>query len=425
MFDIEYEIKLFVDFLITRDNVNEIIEQYKEEIINTFNYKTILEVYNKIATANLYSKEQIDNFKSILNFVIENRTKEHDESETICLKGIVEDIINIEPSYEFYYQEFVKKFTNLDNFIDNEYQMIHKEKIELSVKYDYIVYEYLTAPFDLSKSLNLIINPNFVLSINKFLSEKPEIFKDEILKTRTINYLNYLIAYNEENKIKNDDNIEYLIYLVRKEASPLNIDIIKKYNVLLLINKIMVDNRNIDNTDYKDVITTDYFIENLNNMLLKLKNNGIGKYYGYDIKERLKYILSYILNKRNDNETKIKYNEMMSLLDKISFSKLNYFLYDEAEIKYTGFEFFKRSIVRIIFGRDMSLEEDMKLSIGRDYDALQLLFSKEDIDLNKIDPYYVRSIKKFQTDIPEIFDNDRILERAEKILTNQKVLRKR
>lgn len=425
MFDIEYEIELFVDFLITRNNTIEILEEYKEEIMDIFNYKTILEVYNKIATSNLYSKEQIDNFKSVLNFVIKNGNKEYDEAEIICLKGIVEDATNIEPSYEFYYQEFIKKFTNLDNFIDNEYQMIYKEKIELSVQYDYIIYKYLISSFDLSKSFNLVINPNFPLSINKFLFEIPQIFKDENIKNRTINYLNYLIAYNDENNIKIDANVDYLINLVKKETSPINIDIIKEYNMLLLIHKVMVDNRNVDDTDYKDLIVTDYFIENLNNMLLKFKHNSIGKYYGFDIKERIKYILSYILNKRNDNKIKIKYNEMMSLLDNIPFSKINYFLYDEAEVKYTGFEYLKRSIVRILFGSDMSLEEDMKLSIGRDYDALQLLFSKEEIDINKIDPYYVRSIKKFQIDIPEIFDNDRILERTEKILTSEKVLRKR
>lgn len=425
MFDIEYEIELFVDFLITRNNTKEILEQYKEEIMNKFDYETILQVYNKIATSNLYSKEQIDNYKEVLNFVINNRTEDNDKSETICLKGIVEDIKNVEPSYEFYYQEFIKKFTNLDNFIDNECQMIYKEQIELSVQYDYIVYQYLTAPFDLSKSFDLIINPNFVLSINKFLSEIPEMFKDETLKNRTINYLNYLIAYSEENNVQIDNNIEHLVCLVRTESSPVNIDLLKEYNMSLLIHKIIVDNRKIEETEYKDLVLTNYFIENLNNFISNLKLTSNGKKYSKGVKQRLEYVLLYILNNRNDNEIKIKYNEMKYLLDKTVFSSFDLFLYDEAEIKYSDFEIFKRFFIKLIFGRDLPLEEDMKISIGRDYDTFQLLFDKEDIDLNKVDPYYVRSIKKFQIEIPEIFDSNRVLERTEKIITNKKILRKR
>lgn len=426
MLNKEYESELLMDFLITRDNTDKIMEEYKDEIVEMFDYATVLNIYSKIGTPNLYSKEQIDNFKKVLSFIIQNRDlNKEDETETKCLIGIKDDIKNIEASYDFYYLEFTEKFNDLDNFIDNNYQMIDKEKIELSVQYDYLVYQYLTKPFTVSNGFKLIINPNFILSINKFLSEKPELFKDEEIKTKTIISLKLIETYNKEKNIKTDERINDLVYLIKTETQPIDIQLLKDYNMLLLIHKVIVDNRKIEDTEYKDLILTDYFIENLNKMLQHLKTNSTGKYYGYDVKERLKYVLFYILDKRNDNKTKIKYNEMMFLLDKIAFSKLNYFLYDEAEIKYTQLEFLKKFIVRLIFGSNISLEEDMKVSIARDYDAFQLLLSKEDIDLNKIDPYYIRSIKKFQMDIPEIFSNNRVLERVDKILTSEKVLKKR
>lgn len=426
MLDREYESELFIDFLITRNNTKEIMKQYKKEIMDIFDYNSILIVYQKIATSNFYSSKQIDNFKDILNFIIDNRANEYDEVETMCLKGIVEDTINIEPSYNFYYQEFIEKYNNFDNLINDSCQMINKKEIEETVQFDYLVYKYLTGPFSLEDNFSLIINPYFLLSINKFLYEKPLIFSDENIKKRTINTLNIIEAYYKDNNIEFDNkHLKYLLELVELEASPVDLKSIKEYNMKLLLHKIMIDNRKIDNTEYKDLILTDYFIENLNDMLLKFKNNGIGKYYSYNVKERLEYVLMYILNNKNDNKTKIKYNEIRYLLNQIEFSTFNAFLYDEAEIKYSDFEIFKRFFIKLIFGRDLPLEEDMRISVGRDYDVFQLLFSKKEIDESKIDPYYARSIKKFQIEIPEIFGIDDIVEKVDKIMNSDKVLKKR
>jgi len=425
--NIDYEIELFVDFLITRDNTEEIMNDYKQEILDTFDYQTTLLVSKKIATSKLYTEDQIYNFRNVLHFVMENKfIKEKNLKQIKGLIDLIYEVASVEPTYDFYYEEFTSKYNNLDMFINSDCQMISKKEMDLSVQYDYFAYKYLTSPVSLTQDFNLVINQNFILSINKFLSEIPEIFLDKEIKNKTINSLNLIIAYCEENESEiNIDQIKSLINLVSLNADPVDIDLIKYYNLTLLIRKIMVDNRKIEDTEYKEMILTDYFIENLKETLQILERNGTSKYYKYEIKERLEYVLTYILNHRNDNKTKINHNEMKYLLNKMQFSKLNYFLYDEAALKYTGFEFVKQSFIKWIFGSNISLEEDMKTSIARDYDALQILLSKEELDENKIDPYYVRSIKKFQMDMPQLFYSEQVLKKAEKILTSEKVLKKR
>lgn len=429
MLNKEYEIELFIDFLIVRNNTKEIIKEYEQEILDTFDYNELLYSYQKLANSDFYSQEQLENFKEVLNFIIEKRIENNkDELETECLKCIKDDISSIEPSYDFYYQEFVEKFNNLDDYINNNCQMITKKELDESVQYDYFVYKYLTNKLSLDYDFNKIINYNFVLSINKFLSENPELFLDENFKKRAINSLNLIMAYYEENNIEIDNNyINKIINIINNVSTKKTFDIdnLRWYNIQLLINKIIVDNRKFDDTEYKDIILTDYFIKNLKETFLILKRTNTSKYYNFEVKDRLEYLLNYILNHRHDNKTKIDCNEMFYLLNGMTFSKLNYFLYDEASLKYTGFAFFKKAIIKWLFGRDISLEEDMKISIGRDYDTLSLLLSKEEIDVNKIDPYTSLSIKKFLREIPEIFDSDIISAKVDKILTSDKVYRKR
>lgn len=186
---------LFINALAHSSKLEENLELCKE-LLKREDFIDILKDYIKyLDYTNLFSEQALTNIRTIIN---KNRNLFSLDKIISCLDQL--DKIN-DLSNDIYMIEFQYRFDSLEIFRETETQIIYKDKLEEILFFDGIVLSALSSSrtqFVEYYLEGLILNKNFIYSINKFRHMIPDILEDKNIKQRVLDIIDINIKALQE-----------------------------------------------------------------------------------------------------------------------------------------------------------------------------------------------------------------------------------
>lgn len=294
-------------------------EQRKEFIEKALNYNfpnesNFSKIYsNNFVNFDLFTDNQMTLLK-LLTLIKKNNLSIQDNSNTCYVKVNIKTIaeaINIKDSSLRNVIKQLKKY----NLIDTNSQYINTitiNKKEKLYKYDTIIIFNYNVIVRLFNYMNTVIEkPNEIIINEQNIINKKEFIKD--------NYKE-IIKYNKDKL----NNINKLLKPISKEK--LN-KLYNKYLTLFKYNKKIIIN-NTATSSINNVAENNFteISENLNNILLKMKNTLYNNIISEETKKINSYIEKYSKKIKNNelyNELKTNYNKLKTKINKQKLIEIN------------------------------------------------------------------------------------------------------
>lgn len=396
----KYNNLLLIEFLMFSNDIEKEIQDL-DNLIKQIDTNTIYEVIDTIQKENIYTKKNLNNLKILLKYL---KIEKYQEIEKI--------IENAPSSNDIYYYEYLEKFDVLENKINDIQNMVPKNLLENSIRFDFYAFYGLISNKDdyITKFLpNLLNNQLFILFIKKILNEQPDILLNKIIYNRIMEILNVYLC--------NDDIANYIMKLKQKvnyftknkQAVVFDYEQFKyHYNTAFF--KYLITS-NIDISIYHNYVISDEFINYINEEINKYESDQYKNKFSYleEQKNRIKYILNYALNYKQNNEYKLLYNTLIYKLN--NMYSTNQF-YNEEYIN-------KNKIKDIILKKDYSKEE-INYDLKNEYEILRI-YSLNDqefiLNVPKINKHtYIKWIRNMIYIDINFINNDILRERTIYIL---------
>lgn len=433
-----YYYDLLDDYILFSKNIDNDLELLSNILLDIKYLEYLDSHISKIIEESIYPlkiKQNLDKLISHIDKLIKKSDLENiDEIKKIYYRIYGrKELNNFESSYDIYNLEFTKKINCLQIYLDSNTQIIPVETLENSIQFDFMVMNSYRLDNNsyLSNLSNLVDNKYYIWTINKFLYDTPEIFFNETIKKRTLSVLNYNIASCED--LSDELNrLEYQQFIDENKKLIDRIQNLNKYNMNnsfdvvdlkdyyngLLMKKIMNKNENIETAEYNDYVKSKYFIEYIEYFIDEcnylISDTG---------KNRIYYLLYYINEELNNNETKIKVNILKDKLSKINCTNDSNLCYDEATYKYSIKEIISTHIENYFYGAE-GLVMKIKNSIPYDFEIIKAYLCDDDKFeelLNSrlfCDERFIFSLRMFLKEYPAIFSSPEIFERTMIIIDN-------
>ena len=347
----KYSDLLFIEFLMFSDDIEKEMNDFAN-LINEISIESINEIMDTITSENIYTEKNLNNFKIMLKKLnIENYNR---------LEQIIDSAV---PSNDIYYYEYLEKFDVLENEINNVHNAVPKKLLENSIRFDFYAFyalisnkdDYITKFFP-----HLLNNQLFILFIKKILNEQPDFLLNKTVNTRIVGLLNvYLCNYDPDYIMKLKQKVNY--FTKNKQAIVFDYEKFK-YHYDTSFFKYLITS-NVDISIYHNYVISDEFINYINEEISKYE---LGQYkntfpYLENQKNRVKYILKYVLNYKQNNEYKLLYNSLMYKLDNLQST--NQF-YNEEYVN-------RNRILDIILNKEFS-EEEINYDLKNEYEILRI-----------------------------------------------------
>lgn len=371
-----YEDRLLIEFLMFSDDIEKELNDYSK-LISKINIESINEFIDTIKNENIYTEQNLNNFKILLkNLNIENYNE-------------LEQIINsAEPSNDIYYYEYLEKFDVLEDKINNLLNLVPKKLLEDSIRFDFYAFEVLNSNKDdyVSKLLNLLNYQLFILFIKKILNENPDILLNKTISKRIIGILNVYLCEEdiEDYIIKLKQKVIY--FRKNKRANIFDYEKFKYYYDNAFFKYLITSN--IDISKYHNYIVSDEFIYYINEEISKYELKPYKNTFSYleEQKNRIKYILKYALDYKQNNEYKILYNSLIYKLNKLKSN--NQFYEDEYIAR-------NRNLNFLLSKQD--IKEEIDYNLKNEYEILKVYSLPENefiFNVPKINKYtYIKWLK--------------------------------
>lgn len=405
----EYSDLLLIEALLIDNDIENNFNSLKEDI-KAIDKESIIGFINDQVEQNIYNQRHLNNLKKLINYLnLENKEE------------LYKIIDNLEPSNDVYYYEYTSKYDVLKNIIEYKYSTLNVELLKSSIYYDYFAFESLKVDSNtyIEKYLPYILdNQLYLLFVNKLFSEYPDIFLDKKITKRIFSVLNYDI-----NSTNDKEMLNYLKKLIKKveyfskhkDATIFDYDKFKYHKNLNLLHNILISNEDI--SVFHDYIMNGNFIDFLDIFIdiCEEKNKNNAFLYNENMKNRFVKILNYIMDRKEDNYFKRKYNLMMYKWSKFkSNTSEGMFYYLEIESKYNIKELAK------ILKYEYHLIQVAKMSII--YEGL--LYETYSLDENKFNQMistlnieeFVRWLEKMMFLDKSFFQNEFLKNRTLNIL---------
>ena len=405
----KYNDLLLIEFLMFSDNIEKEINDF-DNLTNEINIESINEVVDTINSENIYTEQNLNNFKILLKKL---NIKNYNEVEKIINKAT--------PSNDIYYYEYLEKFDVLENKINNLQNIIPKKLLENSIRFDfYSFYALISNKDDYVKFLpNLLNNQLFILFIKKILNEQPDILLNKTVYTRIIGILNVYLC--------NDDISDYIMKLKQKvnyftknkQATIFDYEKFKyHYNTSFF--KYLITS-NVDISIYHNYVISDEFVNYIEEEINKYELENYKNTFPYleEQKNRIKYILNYALNYKQNNEYKLLYNSLIHKLNTIHST--NQF-YNEEYVN-------RNKMIDIIRKKEYSKEE-INYDLKNEYEILRIYgLNEQEFNLNvpKINKHtYIKWLRNMIYLDINFLNNDILRNRTlyilNQIITSDKIL---
>ena len=349
-----YISRLLIEYLMFSDDIQKDLDELSDAI-NIIDINSINELIDTIKNQNIYTNKNLNNFKYILKYLnIEN----YEEKRQI--------IDNAESSNDIYYYEYLEKFDVLNRSINEKYITISKEMIECSIRYDFIACYILNLQQKFYENIypqTLLNNKLFLMFIKKILNEQPDL----LLNKKIYKRLNSIL----DNYIKDGINVEELkkeIYYFRKNKYAETFDYGKfKYLYMNSFFKYIITN-NVDIKRYHNYIINDEFIYYLKEEIEIYDQEECKDYFPYsdEMKMKIRKILNYILDYRQDFKYKEIYNILRYKLDK-----------KNQKIDFYKLEYLNKKQMIVYLSKD-HFESDIKYMLKKEYEIFSIYTLSDD-----------------------------------------------
>ena len=359
----KYNDLLLIEFLMFSDNIEKEINDF-DNLTNEINIESINEVVDTINSENIYTEQNLNNFKILLKKL---NIKNYNEVEKIINKAT--------PSNDIYYYEYLEKFDVLENKINNLQNIIPKKLLENSIRFDfYSFYALISNKDDYVKFLpNLLNNQLFILFIKKkVLNEQPNILLNKKINKRILGIL-YVDLCNPDSKdyiMKLKQKVNY--FTKNKQTTIFDYEKFKyHYNTSFF--KYLITS-NVDISIYHNYVISNEFINYIEEEINKYELDNYKDTFPYleEQKNRIKYILNYALNYKQNNEYKLLYNSLIHKLNTVNST--NQF-YNE--------EYVNRNKIIDVVRRKGYSKEEINYDLKNEYEILRIYgLNEQEFNLN-------------------------------------------
>ena len=376
-----YYLRLFNDFMLFSDDVDEVIT-FGRKIIEEEQYLDFLkfELTNVFSEIN-YPEEQINNLGIILNYLKKvNKTPKLDEVSTIY-----EKIKTKRSQNSKYIDEANKKIYNIKNF--NDVLEIEPKMI----KFDFYVYDSLL------NDKKIVESDYYFTSLKKFLIDFPDMFNDKKILNKAYEMIETQPIKKETNKIR-EEVIYYLTHHKKEIIEGFNQEEVSYAYTGIILQNMLADYKMIEKYKYyiSNILieTLDLFIDNSLIASQSEKNNA------------LEIITIY-----KEKMLKQEHEELKGLfIEKINSSiiKLNKVTI-RSDIK-RRFDLMLRGLKDSYYNSDLSINDLIK----NDLLLLEYLSSDKEIEINDNNIYL--SVNKLVNIMPCIFEDLEVKEKTINLL---------
>lgn len=390
-------------------------EEYRIVILSDIFLYTLETVLEANIDKNLYTKEMYEKLGELINYISSN-IQNNEVTNIINLYNMLKEY----PSNEFYNNEFLYKYSLIDENLKNKSFIWNKRDIEESVKDDYSIILYLNLDFEQFKEIFIkkyVGNINYLLFLNKFILSFPKLILDEEYKKKILYTLdcNKLLENKSDMFIKmNDDIYNKIIKTSKKDADiGFNLKTFEELYYNTMFEKMIVLNEKVD-IDY-----TDYRL--LNNLYSFIKIYSSRGLFNASMKSRLIDIMSnfrYNIKNININE----YNEYLGMINSMQLNN------DLFTVDYLWKKNLKKQSLSMIL-KPYLVNEYIEM-IDLDFTFLQSLLCDEEYDEKYLkhfiynDDYYL-TIERYLKECPLMFRNkeiyDKVIKTINKIMDEYKV----
>lgn len=406
----KYNDLLLIEFLMFSDNIEKEINDF-DDLINEINIESINEMINTINSKNIYTEQNLNNFKILLKKL---NIPNYNELEQI--------INNATPSNDIYYYEYLKKFDVLENQINNYPSIIPKKLLEYSIRFDFHAFYALMSNGEdyITKFLQkLIYNELFIMFIKKVLNEQPNILLNKKINKRILGIL-YVDLCNPDSKdyiMKLKQKVNY--FTKNKQATIFDYEKFKyHYNTSFF--KYLITS-NVDISIYHNYVISNEFINYIEEEINKYELDNYKDTFPYleEQKNRIKYILNYALNYKQNNEYKLLYNSLIHKLNTVNST--NQF-YNE--------EYVNRNKIIDVVRRKGYSKEEINYDLKNEYEILRIYgLNEQEFNLNvpKINKHtYIKWLRNMIYLDINFLNNDILRNRTlyilNQIITSDKIL---
>lgn len=396
-------IEAIIHYLLLTRNIDSALKKYEDDIMTPKFIVSLIFILKSSLEYPEFSK----------NNALKIASKYADLSKE-PLEELKKLILEKETSNDIYETEFLLKNNTID-FDNKDYFVWTLDDMETSLENDILFIDSLMTTreeFGYKYLDHFMMNPHFLYSVNKFAYIKPYIFDEETI-IRIVDIINInreIITLKLNKKNKTNDEIKKQQYFYKMNTntimsimnlrySKFSLDKLKYYYQRLGIEEYIFNNDKL-NTEWISRENVYNYIDMLENIDKPAKNN-------------LLFLLDSKKEKFN-KEKLIEYNNHLRKLNSLDDSIFDHdFLDLSIKVKDGPNLNFNRK------KRDKVLD-DIKKSNKKDLEVFKLLISSNDtfnetLD-NGTDSYYIYSIIKFIKEMPSIFLNYDLNNRARYIL---------
>lgn len=405
----QYSDTLLLEFLMFSDDINQEIKDF-EYSLTSIDPDDIEKIILDLAKENIYTEKNLENLKKIITF-LKPQLKSYD--------FLIHELDSVKPSYDIYYYEYLEKYEVLKRNMNMDPISIPVSFLEKSIRFDFYAFKALTSePKEYIENYfgYLVNNPLFLLFVNKILNENPDVLLNKTILKRICGIIELNMA-----SLENSEMIEYHQKLLKKikyfsenkKAEVFDYELFLYYQNKALFEYLMTSDVSLH--EFHDVVISEPFLGFLEEYISKYDGENSELFlYNHDMTNRLKYIISYILNVREDNNTKIRCN---ILLQKWMSHKI------EDEMLFYKTESIERCSFReiVLYNRyPQLLVEEMQFLLHMDYYIFEIYalddehFEQMISNINCTD--FSNWMKKMMKVNSNFFRNDILRERTYQII---------
>ena len=405
-----YRIILTLEYLMFSNNIEEDVKNL-DHILSNFNPEIFESMVENMTQNNYYTEKNIQNLRKILE-TYKDKFEDYEK--------LLSDLDSIEPSYDYYYYEYLSKYDALKCSIKSEYDVIPVELMEQSIRFDFYAFSgfYVDNEKFEKKWLPVLTNNRlYNLFLKKLLIECQQALDEPIVIKRIKKVLETGINNSNDKKYIEESKkiLNKIIYYSKNK----NVEIYDLEKFTKHYNRAFFEYLITNNVDYKvymEYIKSDKFLSFLEEYITGLneESNNLIFIYNHDMTARFKKIIKSIYDEDINSSTKIRCNTLLSIwpYNRVTDTKVLY------EIESVSTSTFKENIKNIAYDKLMILK--MKFSLNCDY-VIMKIYSMDDKEFEQfIDiiptKQYIGWMRKMMSLDKNFFLNEILRERTFKIL---------